>query len=388
MKIKKVLHQGCRGFDSNAHFQLHKDYCNHSPVKIAVLASGGVDSSVVLKLLQEQGHQITAFYLKIWLEDELSFLGDCPWEEDLAYLRKICTENNIPLQIINLQKKYHQEVVTYALREIRAGRTPNSDLLCNSQIKFGKFYQAIGDEFDLVASGHYADKFIENPGTNTAKHFLKIAKDTFKDQTYFLANLSETQLRRAIFPLGPYLKSEVRSLARQFNLPNQARKDSQGICFLGNIKYHDFVKYHLGENPGDLVDQDTGKKMGTHKGYWFYTIGQRKGIELSGGPWYVVKKDVTKNIIYISNHYHQSADSRDHFEITDLHWITEKPTASQLANLQVKVRHGEKSYPAILTSITPTSAQVQIQGSDQGFAAGQFAVFYSGQLCLGCATIQ
>lgn len=368
-------------------------------MKIAVLASGGVDSSVALKLLQNQGHDVTAFYLKIWLEDELSFLGSCPWEEDLQYLRAICEQNGIPLEVISLQKEYHQEVVGYALEEIRAGRTPNSDLLCNSKIKFGKFFERIGDEFQAIASGHYADKLVLSakgepldplspaafaPDTH---HFLKTAKDTFKDQTYFLAHLSENQLRRAIFPLGPYLKSEVRALAHDFNLPNQARKDSQGICFLGQIKYNEFIRFHLGEKPGDLINIETKKVVGRHKGYWFYTIGQRKGIELSGGPWFVVKKDVQDNIVYISNHYHDGQSIRDHFEVGDIHWINREPSTENLQSLNVKVRHGEKSYSATLQHEPGHPSRVIIDGSDQGFAAGQFAVFYSGQTCLGCATI-
>jgi len=356
-------------------------------MKIAVLASGGVDSSVVLKLLQEQGHDVTAFYLKIWLEDELSFLGDCPWEEDLAYLREICANNKIPLEIIPLQKEYFEEVVSYALQEIKAGRTPNSDLMCNAKVKFGKFYERISDEYELVASGHYADKEIID-----GVHYLKKAKDSFKDQTYFLAHLNQKQLQRAIFPLGPYLKSEVRALAQRFNLPNQARKDSQGVCFLGKIKYPDFVKYHLGEQAGDLVNFDTGEKVGTHKGFWFYTIGQRKGIELSGGPWYVVRKDIPTNTVYISNTYHEDKKTRDNFDVENLHWISSTPTATQFENLQVKVRHGEKIYDCILSKISTSaqdgaSAHVQIAGSDQGLAAGQFAVFYSDQLCLGAGTI-
>lgn len=349
-------------------------------MKIAVLASGGVDSSVVLKLLQEQGHQVTAFYLKIWLEDELSFLGECPWEDDLAYLRDICTQNNIPLQIIPLQKEYHQEVVGYALEEVKAGRTPNSDLMCNSKVKFGKFYEKIDSEFDLIASGHYADKEIIN-----GIHYLKKAKDSFKDQTYFLAHLNQSQLKRAIFPLGPYLKSEVRELASRYNLPNQSRKDSQGICFLGKIKYNDFIRHHLGERPGDFINADTGEKVGQHRGYWFHTIGQRKGIELSGGPWYVVSKDLKQNIVYISNQYHQKP--RNNFEINKLHWISGKPSQNQLADLQVKVRHGQNFYECTLQGLTEDSATVQIAGNDQGFAAGQFAVFYSGELCLGAGTI-
>lgn len=359
-------------------------------MKIAVLASGGVDSSVVLKLLQEQSHDVTAFYLKIWLEDELSFLGDCPWEEDLAYLRDICQTNNIPLEIIPLQKEYFEEVVSYAITEVKAGRTPNSDLMCNSKVKFGKFYERISDEYEAVASGHYADKEIID-----GIHYLKMAKDSFKDQTYFLAHLSQSQLKRALFPLGPYLKSEVRELAQKFNLPNQARKDSQGVCFLGKIKYSDFIKFHLGENPGDLVNFDTGKKVGSHKGFWFYTIGQRKGIELSGGPWYVVKKDIPSNTVYISNTYHDDQKHRDNFDIENLHWISATPSAEQLSNIQVKIRHGEKLYDAVLSNLSFDnagsqqigSAHVQISGSDQGLASGQFAVFYAENLCLGAGTI-
>lgn len=346
------------------------------------MASGGVDSSVALKLLQQQGHDVTAFYLKIWLEDELKFLGDCPWEEDLRYLREICSTSHIPLKIINLQKEYHREVVSYALREIKKGRTPNSDLLCNSKIKFGKFYQKIGAEFDLIASGHYADKKIIK-----GVHYLKKAKDSLKDQTYFLAYLSQEQLKRAIFPLGRYLKKNVRTLAKEFGLPNQARRDSQGICFLGQIKYNDFVRYHLGEKPGDLVNFDSGEKMGRHRGYWFYTIGQRKGIELSGGPWYTVQKDIRKNIVYISNSYHDRSKKRDHFRVEDLHWLSGPPSKQQLARLQVKVRHGEKLYAAVFQPLGVKQAAISISGSDQGFAAGQFAVFYSGDYCLGCGTI-
>lgn len=352
-------------------------------MKIAVLASGGVDSSVALKLLQQQGHDVTAFYLKIWLEDELSFLGSCPWEEDLGYLREICTAGHIPLQIINLQKEYHEEVVAYALREIRAGRTPNSDLLCNSKVKFGRFYEVIGDQFEAVATGHYADITIIN-----GIHYLTRAKDSWKDQTYFLAHLNQQQLKRALFPLGPYLKSEVRELAAQFDLPNQKRKDSQGICFLGQIKYNDFVRFHLGEKPGELRNIDTGELVGKHKGYWFYTIGQRKGIELSGGPWFVVEKDIINNIVYISNNYRSEDKKRNHFEVEELHWISGPPTPEQLQNLEVKVRHGEMDYSAHLQILENQLGNVSIDGTDQGFAAGQFAVFYSGKICLGCGTIK
>ncbi len=352
-------------------------------MKIAVLASGGVDSSVALMLLKEQGFDVTAFYLKIWLEDELSFLGHCPWEEDLSYLEQICQREQIPLQIVNMQREYWDIVVDYALHEIRAGRTPNSDLLCNSKIKFGKFYDKIGSEYDQIATGHYADKVTEKN-----HYLLKQPKDTFKDQTYFLAHLNQNQLQRAIFPLTPYTKAEVRALAEKYDLPNQSRKDSQGICFLGKIRYNDFVKEHLGIKKGDLINFDSGEKVGEHNGYWFYTIGQRKGIELSHGPWYVVRKDIARNQVYISNQYHRLDAPRDNFKVEDIHWIAEPPTTEQLQSLRVKVRHGEDSYSADLQLKNLRDGEVKIDRNDQGLASGQFAVFYSEGICLGVGTIK
>jgi len=355
-------------------------------MKIAVLASGGVDSSVVLNLLKNQGHEIKAFYLKIWLEDELQYLGSCPWEDDLLYLRQICYKLQIPLEVIPMQDIYQNEVVNYALSEIKAGRTPNSDIMCNFKVKFGKFYDIIDDSFDKVATGHYAQtQDISGPtGTIT---LLKKAKDTFKDQTYFLAHLGQSQLKRAIFPIGNLLKSEVRHLAETFDLPNKTRKDSQGICFLGKIKFPEFVKHHLGTKKGELIEIETNEVKGTHEGYWYYTVGQRSGIKLHGGPWYVVKKEIPTNKIYISRHYHESQQVRDHFEVTNFNWITTPPTKDQLSNLKVKVRHGENSYQAELIFTETNLAKVKIEGSDQGFAPGQFAVFYSEDSCLGCAMI-
>lgn len=362
-------------------------------MKIAVLASGGVDSSVALKLLKDQGHELTAFYLKIWLEDELAFLGSCPWEEDLAYLRKICADLDIPLEIIPMQKEYWDEVVNYALAEVKAGRTPNSDMMCNAKVKFGKFYERIDASFEKVATGHYA-----NVEEKDGLFFLKKAKDTFKDQTYFLAHLKQEQLERAIFPLGNFLKAEVRELAQKFNLPNQNRKDSQGICFLGKIKYTEFIKYHLGEQEGDFIEFETGRKIGKHHGYWYYTIGQRQGIGLSGGPWFVVQKDLEKNLVYISNHYHAQDKIRNHFIVKNFNWIAANPfnSTEKSLHLGVKIRHGERIYPANLTIknskelkvFNKNEAEVSIEGSDQGFAAGQFAVFYDESYCLGCAVIQ
>ncbi len=352
-----------------------------SPMKVAVLLSGGVDSSVALRLLKEEGHELTAFYLKIWLEDELVSLGECPWEEDLQYARSVCEQADVPLRIVPFQREYWDTIVSYAIRELQAGRTPNSDMFCNRLIKFGLFVDKIGSEFDKVASGHYARIDDLN-----GKYILRRSPDPVKDQTYFLAYMKQQQLARALFPLGRYTKKEVRKLAQDFNLPNKNRKDSQGICFLGQIRYSEFVRYHLGEKPGSFIDIETGAELGAHKGYWFYTIGQRQGLGLSGGPWYVVKKDIGGNRIYLS----RNRDVRDNlnrtFHTGEFNWITGGKPSKE--NLQVKVRHGEHLIDCRLRFLNDNCAEVSLQEPDQGLAEGQFAVFYDGDICLGGGIIQ
>ncbi|MBT5017078.1 tRNA 2-thiouridine(34) synthase MnmA [Candidatus Peregrinibacteria bacterium] len=352
-------------------------------MKIAILLSGGVDSSVALKLLQAEGHDLTAFYLKIWLEDELSYLGDCPWEEDLAYARQICEEAAVPLEIISMQKEYWDEVVSYTITEVKEGRTPNPDILCNQRVKFGAFYNHINDSFDKIATGHYAQTKEKDGQT-----YLKKAADSFKDQTYFLSHLSQEQLSKALFPIGSLQKSKVRELAQKYNLPNQKRKDSQGICFLGKIKFSEFLKHHLGEKTGDIIEYETQEKLGEHLGFWYHTIGQRQGLGLSGGPWYVVKKDIPHNKVYVSREYHTPEKNRNEFEVGKLNWITKAPTNPEKnINLQVKLRHGETFHEGEVSFIKNDTVLVKIKESDQGIAPGQFAVFYEKDICLGGGTI-
>ncbi len=202
-------------------------------MKIAVLVSGGVDSSVALKLLQEQGHEVTAFYLKIWLEDELAYLGTCPWQEDLSFVAALCEQLQIPLHVAPLQKEYWDTVVSYTISEIKGGKTPNPDMLCNKMVKFGLFFDYLhkqGMRFDKVASGHYAQVVEKNGAFN-----LIASPDAIKDQTYFLAYLNQEQLSRILFPIGHLDKEEVRRLAHFYNVPSKSRKDSHGICFLVKI---------------------------------------------------------------------------------------------------------------------------------------------------------
>jgi tRNA-specific 2-thiouridylase len=348
-------------------------------MNIAVLVSGGVDSSVALRLLQEQGHTLTAFYLKIWLEDELASLGTCPWEEDLHFVRAVCDQLKVPLEIISFQKEYWEAVVKYTVDEIKKGRTPNPDMLCNQSVKFGAFLDYVGDKYDKVATGHYAN-VVEKEGY----FYLARSADPVKDQTYFLSLLMQEQRTRALFPLSHLTKPQVRQLAMQYGLATAQKKDSQGICFLGKLKFNEFIKHYCGEQEGPLIEYETKEKKGMHKGFWYHTIGQRQGIKLHGGPWYVVAKDIQKNIVYISRTYHTEDKKRNTFIIKNPHWLS---TFGNPIPLTVKLRHGAQEYECRMQEIEPSIYQVTISGNDQGIAPGQFAVFYNQEYCLGGSVI-
>jgi len=358
-------------------------------MKVAVLISGGVDSSVALALLKKQGYDVTAFYLKIWLEDELSYLGSCPWQEDLSYVQKVCSQLEVPLEVVSLQKEYWDHVVTYAIDHIKAGLTPNPDVFCNKMVKFGVFFDYLDrqkkGEFAYIASGHYAQV-----RHGSQKSELLRAPDPVKDQTYFLSYLTQNQLRRILFPIGSMCKAAVRQMAQELNLPTKDRKDSQGICFLGKIKFKDFIKHHLGVQKGDLIEFETGKKLGEHSGFWFFTIGQRQGSGLAGGPWYVVEKDIKNNKVFVSREYYDLDKSRDTFEVDNCSWFT--GVAPDKKRLQVKIRHGKTLYdcemvPEKEAAQEKTKALVTLSERDQGIAPGQFAVFYDDDRCLGAGVI-
>ncbi|MBX2975570.1 MAG: tRNA 2-thiouridine(34) synthase MnmA, partial [Ignavibacteriaceae bacterium] len=315
----------------------------------------------------------------IWLQDEFSYLGDCPWEEDLSYAHAVCNQINVPLEVVPLQNEYWDYVVSYTISEIKEGRTPNPDIFCNSLIKFGQFFDKVGSSFDKVASGHYA--IVENIND---RYYLKRSPDPIKDQTYFLAYLTQKQLSKTIFPIGIYQKSEIRKLAIEYNLPNMERKDSQGICFLGKIKFNDFIKHHLGDMPGDIIDIESNKLMGKHDGYYYYTIGQRSGLKLGGGPWYVVDKDVKQNQILISRNAELVEKDKDTFEVTKFNWFNEPPKSEKV---DLKIRHGERILKGQLTFRDENFGTVKLEKPDRGIAPGQFAVFYENEYCLGGAVI-
>lgn len=350
-------------------------------MKAAVLLSGGVDSSVALHLVREAGcRDVTAYYLKIWLEDELSYLGECPWEEDLQFARSVCDQAGVPLRVVALQDAYQERIVAHCVAELKRGRTPSPDILCNQQIKFGVFLDHIDASFDKIVTGHYA-RVEERAG----QFRLKCSPDPVKDQTYFLHALNQAQLERLWFPVGALRKRDVRGIADRLQLPNRARRDSQGICFLGKIKYEEFVRHHLGDRPGDIVNRDTGETLAEHRGVWFYTIGQRKGIGLGGGPWYVVGKDLAANRVYVSHSAKYLEHARERFVVGSMHWIAGEPSSHRL---QVKVRHTPHRADCEVAPADEGRWEVRLAERDQGIAPGQSAIFYEGEYCLGGGVIE
>ena len=257
--------------------------------RIALLLSGGVDSSVVLHELCEKGVKPDCFYIKIGPEEDEEW--DCSSEEDMEMATAVAARYGCRLEVVDCHKEYWDQVTRYTMDKVRAGLTPNPDVMCNRLIKFGAFDEKAGHDYDLIATGHYAQTEIED-----GKKWLVTAPDPVKDQTDFLAQIETWQLKKALFPIGHYMKEEVRAIAEREHLVNARRKDSQGICFLGKINYNDYIRRYLGDNPGEVLEWETGKLIGKHRGLWFHTIGQRHGLGFGGGPWYVVKKDVEKNV--------------------------------------------------------------------------------------------
>jgi tRNA-specific 2-thiouridylase len=354
-------------------------------MNIAALVSGGVDSSVVVHRLKEQGYDPTIFYIRIGMEDKDGFI-DCPSEEDIEITTAVAKKYGCRFEIVSLHEEYWENVVSYTIEAVRRGLTPNPDMMCNKMIKFGCFEQNWGYQFDKIATGHYA--------TTTeigGKTWLSTAKDHVKDQTYFLGQINYMQVSKLMFPIGDLLKSEVRQIATDNRLPSAQRKDSQGICFLGKINYNDFIRRYLGEKKGKIVELETGKVVGQHNGFWFHTIGQRRGLGLSGGPWFVVKKDMESNVIYVSNGYDPETQYGKEIDLRGFEYITEDiwGNFSDTKEIAFKIRHTPEftfgkleKHGDILT--------IQSEEKIQGIAAGQFGVIYDKdcKLCIGSGIIQ
>ena len=339
---------------------------------VAALVSGGVDSSVAVHLLKEQGITPDIFYIRIGMEDEEGYI-DCPAEEDIEITQWIAQKYGCRFEEVNLHKEYWDNVVSYTIESVRKGLTPNPDVMCNRLIKFGAFNDKRGKDYDRIATGHYARTVQLRTTNSELRTFLATAKDPIKDQTDFLSQLEYRQIEKLMFPIGHLMKSEVRRIAHEAHLPSADRKDSQGICFLGKINYNDFLRRYLGEREGKIVELETGKVLGTHRGYWFHTIGQRKGLFLSGGPWFVVRKDIDENVLYVSQGYDPEAAHGREMDLMGFRWLSaELP----LTDVKFKIRHTPEFHQGHLS---PTPDGLMHLASDepiQGIAAGQYATIY------------
>jgi tRNA-specific 2-thiouridylase len=299
---------------------LLKQNKNKKDIQVFAALSGGVDSALAAYLLKKQGYQVTGVFMKNWSGKDFGIQDECPWKKDQKDAQAVCTKLDIPFKTYNFEKEYRQDVVEYFFEEYRAGRTPNPDIMCNQKIKFGRFLdRALSQGADMIATGHYANKSQDN--------YLMRAKDQNKDQTYFLYRLTKDQIAHSLFPLGNFTKPQVRQIAAKQDLPTAAKKDSQGICFIGKIDVEEFLQTQIDPQKGDIIDIDTQKKVGEHNGVYFYTHGQRQGLAIGGAskPYFVADKDIEKNILFAAMGKDNPALYQQKFSLKDLHWTDKKP---------------------------------------------------------------
>lgn len=348
-------------------------------MNVAALVSGGVDSSVVVHLLKEQGITPDIFYIRIGMEDEEGYI-DCPAEEDIEITTFIAKKYGCRFEEVNLHKEYWDNVVSYTIESVRRGLTPNPDIMCNKMIKFGAFDQRWGKDYDRIATGHYATTDVVD-----GVSFIATAKDPIKDQTDFLSQLTYPQIAKVMFPIGHLMKSEVRQIAAEAHLPSATRKDSQGICFLGKINYNDFLRRYLGEREGNIVELETGRILGKHQGYWFHTIGQRKGLFLSGGPWFVVKKDIAENVLYVSQGYDPATQYATSFNLDGFYYLSSDIFGdygdyagghSRSIDVKFKIRHTPDFAQGHLSRLADGTYHIESDRRIQGVAAGQYCIIY------------
>ena len=347
--------------------------------------SGGVDSAVAAWLLLEQGYAVQALFMKNWDEDDAP--GHCPAEQDLADARAVADVLGIELRTISFSTEYWDRVFAHFLAEYRAGRTPNPDILCNQEIKFRAFLDfALDLGADWIATGHYARVV----GDANQRQLLKGLDDN-KDQSYFLYRLNQRALNHSLFPLGELSKPEVRSIAQLKGLPNFAKKDSTGICFIGERKFKAFLSRYLPAQPGNVVTT-AGELLGQHQGLMFHTIGQRQGLGIggtrdsSGEPWYVVDKNLATNELVVAQGKDHPALFRSALEATDLHWISGSPPAAPLA-CHARIRYRQRDQACEVTRLGTDSCTVRFATAQRAVTPGQAVVFYQGDLCLGGGTI-
>lgn len=357
-----------------------------SATRVIVGMSGGVDSSVAALLLQQQGYQVSGLFMKNWEEDDGTEY--CTAKEDLADAQAVCDRLGIELQTANFAAEYWDNVFEHFLKEYAAGRTPNPDVLCNREIKFKAFLEyALEIGADYIATGHYVRKAMTDVGTCLLK-----GSDDNKDQSYFLCEVSEDCLQRSLFPVGELPKAEVRNIAASMGLATHDKKDSTGICFIGERKFKDFLEQYLPAQPGDIETVD-GDVVGRHAGLMYYTYGQRQGLGIGGiasrpeAPWYVVEKALGRNVLIVSQG-NESEDLYSHALIASAPaWINAVAPDLPLA-CTAKIRYRQADQPCTVTRRDDGSLHVQFESAQRAVTPGQYAVFYLGDRCLGGAIIE
>ena len=347
--------------------------------KVYVGMSGGVDSSTVAYLLQKEGYEVTGVFIKVWQPP----FFPCTATEDRLDAMRVCALLDIPFKTLDLEEEYKENVVDYMLKEYAAGRTPNPDMMCNNQIKFGAFLNwALQNGAEYVATGHYAKNIFNH---KTGEFELHAGDDRDKDQSYFLATLGQKELAHIIFPVGNLKKSKVREIAKQAGLPTALKKDSQGLCFIGTVPMKEFLKHFLKEKPGLVLDKD-GKVIGSHEGAIFYTIGERHGFKIdnensTSSPHYVVKKDIRNNVLFVSDKPLGERGEEKELNLLDIHFVSSKPIED--GEIQVRLRYrGELLYAR-----TEKEGTVLVFEQKVLVSPGQFAVFYKNGICLGSGVI-
>jgi len=350
--------------------------------RVTVGMSGGVDSAVAASLLIEQGYDVEGLFMKNW-EEESEY---CSAEQDYKDALQVCDKLNIPLRSVNFSKEYWERVFQHFLDEYKNGRTPNPDILCNTEIKFKEFLQyAIDLGADKIATGHY----VRNRESNGDVQLLK-GLDGGKDQSYFLYGLNQQQLSSALFPIGELEKANVRQHAEKLGFDNFDKKDSVGICFIGERDFKDFLQQYIPAQPGKIVSS-SGKTVGQHDGLMYYTLGQRKGLGIGGGhsdsdgPWYVLDKDLTNNELIVGQGHDNSGLYQTCLTASQIHWISK--FAPQKEKLKAKIRYRAKDASCTITDLNDRQISVKFDEPRFAIAPGQSIVFYDGDICLGGAVI-
>lgn len=356
---------------------------NPASKRVVVGMSGGVDSSVTALLLKQQGYDVIGIFMKNW--DDTDENGHCTAEEDAEDVRRVCEKIDIPYYTVNFEKEYRDKVFEYFLDEYRNGRTPNPDVMCNREIKFGEFLQkALDLGADYIATGHYA-----RIDRHDAQYYLLRGNDTNKDQTYFLHLLQQQQLAKAMFPIGHLPKQEVRRIAAEANLSTAKKKDSTGVCFIGERNFKEFLSNYLPAKPGDILTVD-GAKKGEHDGLMYYTLGQRQGLGIggsgSGEPWFVADKDLKENILYVVQGDQHPALFSQGLRATGVNWISGELPSTPFT-CTAKFRYRQKDQQVTINFAGDHICKVKFEQPQKAITPGQSVVFYDGEVCLGGGTI-